>query len=90
MYRGFNGGWASGGYGFGFPWFGLLAGVLFLALVAMVVYMAVRLKKIEKSAPAGSVNASVPRSIEILDERFARGEIDAETYRTMKEVLESK
>ena len=90
MYRGYNGGLASGGYGFGFPWFGLVAGVLFLALIGLVVYMALRLRKIEKGTPAGSGSAPTPRSIEILDERFARGEIDVETYRTMKEVLESK
>jgi putative membrane protein len=90
MYRGYNGGWASGGYGFGFPWFGIVAGILFLALIGLVVYMVLRLRKIERTSAAVHVNASVPRSIEILDERFARGEIDAETYRTMKDVLETK
>jgi len=90
MYRGYNGGWASGGYGFGFPWFGIVAGILFLALIGLVVYMMLRLRKIERTSAAVPVNGSVPRSIEILDERFARGEIDTETYRTMKEVLETK
>jgi uncharacterized membrane protein len=58
----------------------------FLVLVGLIVFAIVKLSKsrvteTKKEGPAG---------LDILAERFARGEIDAESYRAMKEELGSK
>lgn len=87
MYRGWNGGgWALGGHAFGFPWGGLVMGILCLALVALVVFSVVRMSR---SGKAG-LGASKEKGLDILIERYARGEIDADTFRAMKAVLEAK
>jgi putative membrane protein len=93
MYHAWNGGMFSrgfpggpGGYAAGFPWGGLIMGLLFVALIALVIVAIVRLDK------ARGLGQALPqqRGIEILMERFAKGEIDAETYRVMKAELDSK
>jgi len=58
----------------------------FLVLVGLIVFAIVKLSKsrvteVKKEGPAG---------LDILSERFARGEIDAESYRAMKEELGRK
>jgi putative membrane protein len=64
--------------------------IIFLALILVGVFLLVRAtstgdgsatRESGGQAPAGS------RASEILDERFARGEIDEEEYRRRKEVL---
>ncbi len=98
MYRGFNG----YGYGYaGFPWGWLVMGIALFVVVAGIVYIAVKIGKtktsrIEKSeddgVPSGPAivpdSSSSQRALEILAERFAKGEIDAETYRAMKQELQ--
>jgi putative membrane protein len=81
MYRNWNGG---GFPSFGFPWGALIMGVILVAFVAIVVIAVIRMSK------TGRLNheAATGRSIEILSERFARGEIDADTYRSMKTEIE--
>jgi putative membrane protein len=86
MYHGWNG----GGFGFagqamGFPWGGLIMAVLFLALIVLLVIAVVRLGKL----PANT-SAAKERGVSILAERYARGEIDAESFRAMKAELEAK
>ncbi|MFZ2635205.1 MAG: SHOCT domain-containing protein [Rectinemataceae bacterium] len=78
--------WNGVGYGFGFPWGGFVMGFLFIALVALVIVAIVRMGKTERLR-AGNPKE---RGLEILTERFARGEIDAETFRAMKNELEVK
>jgi putative membrane protein len=77
-------GWAPRGYGLGyahvFPWGGLMMLILFLAILAVAVLAIIRLAKANKSLPP----VGKPSPLDILSERFARGEIDAETYRLMK------
>lgn len=87
MYRGFNAGsLANASYGFGFPWGGLVMGLLVVAIIAVLVVVAIRLGKNGKS----DLSTARQKGIDILVERFARGEIDAEAFRTMKAEIESK
>jgi uncharacterized membrane protein len=81
MYRN----WNVGGFpAFGFPWGSLIMGILFVAFMATVVVAVIRMMKAVKL----NREAVTGRSIEILSERFARGEIDAGAYRSMKAELE--
>ena len=89
MHYGWNG-WAPGAYGLGahlgFPWGGIVMLLLFLVLVGLVIFAMLRLSK-----SRGTETKKVgPAALDILSERFARGEIDAESYRAMKEELGRK
>ena len=86
MYRGFDSGWAHGGPGYGFSWVGLVVGIILVALIAFAVYSIVRIKRTKGVSSTDSND----RGMDILIERYARGEIDADTFRGMKEVLEGK
>ncbi len=70
--------------GFGYGGFGWLWGILWLALMAWLVYALVR--ALSGSAP--SVGRE-DRALEILKERYARGEIDRETFEQMRRDLGS-
>ena len=99
MYRGYNG----FGYGYaGFPWGWLVIGIALFVVVAGIVYIAVKLGKSKspravKLASSGAEVAGLDKpntfdntkGLEILAERYARGEIDAETYKAMKQELQS-
>lgn len=84
--HGWYGDFGSGGYAWGFPWGGLIMGAIFLVLVVLAVFWAARLGK---SSPS-SKGSAAERGIEILTERFARGEIDAAAYKAMKAEIEDK
>jgi uncharacterized membrane protein len=99
MYRGFNG----FGYGYpGFPWGWLVLGIALFVVVAGIVYIAIKLGRTKDSrigkheddgAPSGPTiipdSSSGQKALEILAERYAKGEIDAETYRAMKQELQA-
>ena len=73
-----------GGYGLGMGLLGwLLMGLFWLVLMAVVIWAVVRL------LPArGSSSGPVPESaLDILDRRYARGEIDTETYQMQRRAL---
>ena len=81
MCHAWNGGaWANGGYAAGFPLGALVMGIFVLALIALLVVLIVRLGK------TGNPDhfELKERGIDILIERYSRGEIDVETFRTMK------
>lgn len=92
MMHGWNGGgWAPGGYGFGFPWGGLVMGLCMLIVVGLAIFAIVKLAR--RPAFSGIPLEGRPsggKALEILAERFAKGEVDAETYRSMKAELEAK
>ena len=89
----FMGGWFMGpgmmgpgmmgwrGYGYGFNWLGallrIILAIIFLALIAFGIYYLVGAGK---PAPSG-------RSLEILKERYAKGEISKEEYERIKQEL---
>lgn len=83
MYRGLHGGWGFDGLAMGFPWGGIIMALLTIALITVVIVAIVRMGKLR----GGSVHGGQDRGLDILVERYARGEIDAETFRAMKSEL---
>ena len=62
--------------------------VAFLLLVALVVAVVIALLRMAATGPQpGAGGARRSRAEEVLDERFARGEIDEEEYRRRRAVL---
>jgi uncharacterized membrane protein len=77
--------------GFGHDWIGLVFGLVILALAVLAIVALFRLGNRLGKAGLGfgpSAAASREGALEILSERFARGEIDAETFRAMKAELD--
>lgn len=62
-----------------------------LALIALAVALIVRAARHHRHGPAGHAEAppspSVESALKILNERYARGEIEEEAYRKMKDEL---
>lgn len=83
-------GWAPAAYGLGphlgYPWGGIVMLLLFLFLVGIVIFAFIRLSK----SRSAETKKEGPSALDILSERFARGEIDAESYRAMKAELGQK
>lgn len=76
-------GWHHGGMFWG-AWLGMgLFWLVLLLLLALLVLLVVRLLPQNDRARAGGGTAPE----DILDQRFARGEIDEQTYTTQREVL---
>lgn len=75
-----------GWYGGGMGWVGWLGmAVFWIAIIALIIWLVVKL------LPASSSSASPPplgeSPLDILDRRFARGEIDLETYQIQRAAL---
>lgn len=91
MMHGWNGGgWAQGGYGIGFPWSGLVMGIFMLVLLGFAIFAIVRFARRGNAVgilPEGPTSKG--KALAILSERFAKGEIDSETFRSMKAELEA-
>lgn len=74
-------GWYGMGTGWG-SWLGM--GLFWLVLLGVILYAVVRLLPSGRSSDGGR-GAESPA--EILDRRFARGEIDVETYQAQRAIL---
>jgi len=84
------------GYGYGYGhsgphWGALVVGVLFvLAVVGALAWIIVTLRR-ERAHPPPSPSLAAPTAasgaLRILDERFARGEIDTEEYQSRRDLL---
>jgi putative membrane protein len=74
-------------WGWGYPWMGTMMlwmgifSVIWLVVLGLVVWALVRWVS-GRSPTSGSTSA--PSAIEILDQRYARGEIDTATYEEMR------
>ena len=80
------GDWNHGmGFGWGHMLFGSLMMVLFWGGIIVVVVMAVRW--LSHGGSMRTETGSRDRAMEILKERFAKGEIDAEEYEQRKRLL---
>jgi putative membrane protein len=71
-------------FGFGYGW-GMLIGLVVLALIAYVIYYAVTGSSRDKR----SSSYRSQRALEILKERYARGEITREQFLKMRRELEA-
>jgi putative membrane protein len=70
-------------YGYGMGWWGWLMMFLFWVPVVLLIVWAVR--------PRGTAGPGEPTDpSRILDERFARGEIELEEYRERRAVLDTR
>ncbi len=77
------------GYGFGWGWFMMaFGGVLWIAILVILVWALIRWleRKTHVSAPSGSAS---PSAVEVLRQRYARGELDAATFEQMRERLQA-
>lgn len=70
----------------GFDWYHLLW-LLFVVLILLTIIVGTIII-IRKLTSNKEENRATNRSLDILRERFARGEIDEEEYRARKEILE--
>jgi putative membrane protein len=74
-------GWYGGGMGYG-AW--MFMGLFWLVLLTVIIWAVVRLLPARRDG-AGRGDQDSPE--DILDRRFARGEIDAETYQAQRALL---
>ncbi len=70
------------GMGFGMGWFGL---IFWIAIIALVIW---GIKVISENRSANESRSSSHRAVEILKERYARGEIDREEFEARKRDIE--
>jgi putative membrane protein len=82
------GGFGSGYEGHFLSWGSLVMGILLLALLVVAIMALIRLSKAADRKSGGKAAPELGAAFAILSERFARGEIDADTYRSMKGELE--
>jgi len=77
-----------GGYGYGMMGFGwgfiMMIGILILIILAVVALI----RFVQRSNLNSSINSG-SKALEILNERYARGEISDEEYKTKKAVLKT-
>ncbi len=83
-------------WGYGFDWSGiflmLLGTLLFIALLAVLIWAVLRFVTGKTTMPVPPYTSDAPpgpSAIEILNQRYARGEIDAMTYEQMRAHLET-
>lgn len=81
------------GYGFGWGWLLMSFGmVLWIALVVVLAWALIQWlsnRTTPSVPPMTSVPPSGPSAMEILRQRYARGEIDTATFEQMRERLEA-
>jgi len=67
-------------------WIGMIIGmIIFVAAIIVLIVILLRPKHNDNSR--GNYRESQDSSMRILDERFAKGEIDEEEYKKRKEIL---
>lgn len=74
--------WEDFGHG---PWWGVLMFLFWALVIGGIVLLIVSLVR---RAPAGTSGGDADRALQILRERFARGEITQEQYDQMRRALE--
>ena len=81
------------GYGFGWGWLMMSLGtILWIAILVVLVWALIRWLNTRNSTqvpPTSSGMQSRPTALEILQQRYARGEIDAATFEQMRERLQA-
>jgi putative membrane protein len=75
--------WGSWGNG----WWGFAMGLVMLLFVALLVVGIVVLVRSSSGGEPRNAEPSPGRALDILDERFARGEIDAKEYEERRRIL---
>jgi uncharacterized membrane protein len=65
-----------------------LAFVLIVAVVVLAVALIRRERQLRQGSPIGSVGADSLQALRILNERFARGDIDADDFKVRRDLLQ--
>lgn len=79
------GGWGYGGYGSGYGMMGICMHlILGIGIILMIIYLFRRSSRVHTDTVLGN-----NRAMDILSERYARGEIDSHEYQSRKQDLES-
>ena len=75
--------------GFGYGWAAVIGGIMMLLFwIAIIILIAVGIRALLRSNNQISVRASQPdRALEILKERYAKGELTKEQYDAMRRDL---
>lgn len=82
-----NGGYGYGGYGGGYGWMGIIMPLIFgIGIILLSIYLFRRNSSQVYNNRLGKQNTG----LDILRERYARGEIDSVEYQSKKHDLESK
>ena len=83
-------------WGYGFSWGGMflmmVGTTLWIALIIVLIWALIRWlnrKTTPSVLPYTSTPTSAPSALEILNQRYAHGEIDTATYEQMRERLEA-
>jgi putative membrane protein len=82
------------GYGYGFDWLsmilmslGMLLWIAFLVVLVWAIIRWLERKTTTTASPVTSASPGGPSPLEILNQRYARGEIDTATFEQMRERL---
>lgn len=76
--------------GYGNMFWTWLIPLILLVLIGIAVYMIYKNNKTSKQITHSGGDQKNSRALEILDERYAKGEIDEEEYKRMKRNLSKK
>jgi putative membrane protein len=77
------------GYGFGWGWLMMALGtILWIAVLVVLVWALIRWLNARTSTQVHPLQSG-PTALEILQQRYARGEIDTATFEQMRERLEA-
>lgn len=79
--------WGFGWNGMGFVWM-IIGSLFWLAVVGVLIWALVRWLGGRAQTPTLPTTGNGHSALDILRERYARGEIDATTYEQMRERLE--
>ena len=79
--------WGYGNWGWG-GW--LIMSLMMLIFWGALIFGGIALWRSANRSDRGQQHTGYPTPEQLLDERFARGEIDAEEYRSRKELLGSR
>lgn len=71
----------------GSAWWGFVMGLVMLLFVALLVVGIVVLVRSSSGGAPRNTEPSGGRALDLLDERFARGEIDAKEYEERRRIL---
>ena len=80
-------GWDGGGWGWGGWVFMAVIMVLFWSAIIAGIVMFVRYSRERQVPPAPTAGEGADRARQVLEERFARGEIDADEYTRRRDIL---
>ncbi len=84
---------SHGMYGFGIPWIGGYMGIIILILVIVAIVFIVKVSGSSHEKPShpnywdNEYKEESTKALEILKERYAKGEITKETFEKMKKDL---